>query len=187
MPTLKSNLEGTEKLRELVLYIAEQSEGDCTFGMTKLNKLLFFSDFKTYLKTGRSITDQEYQKLPNGPAPRQLVPLITSMKEREELAIGERDHFGHTQKRPFALREPDLQYFSGQEIAIVDQALRYFRNMNATEISDLSHEFVGWQAVMERETIPYFSVLLDNRDLTEQEKKWGKQIDTTDLEELLAS
>lgn len=179
--------ENADKFRELILYIAEQSEGDQAFGATKLNKLLFFSDFKAYLKTGHSITGQEYQKLPNGPAPRQIVPVLEQMKQSAEIAIATREYYGHVQKRPFALREPDLRGFSGAEIAIVDEAIRVFRYMSASEISDCSHDFVGWQKVKERETIPYASVLIDSRELTEDETEWAKSVDTSELEALLAA
>ena len=74
-------ITNVEKLRELVLYIAEQSECDSAFGMTKLNKLLFFSDFQAYLSTGNAITGEEYQKLPNGPAPRKILPVMQSMQD----------------------------------------------------------------------------------------------------------
>ena len=63
MPQVSSDLEGTEKLQELILYVAKVSEGDPTFGLVKLNKILFFSDFRHFLDTGQSITGQEHQKL----------------------------------------------------------------------------------------------------------------------------
>ncbi len=37
----KNSLTGSDKLRELVLYICAASEGDEAFGSIKLNKLLF--------------------------------------------------------------------------------------------------------------------------------------------------
>jgi hypothetical protein len=57
-----------EKLRELILHVARRSEGDIAFGVTKLNKLLFFIDFLACLRFGKPITGEEYQKLDNGPA-----------------------------------------------------------------------------------------------------------------------
>ncbi len=186
MPHAQTIIEGTEKLRELSLYIAEQSECDGAFGATKLNRLLFFSDFTAYLTMGRSITGQEYQKLPNGPTPRQMDAVMQNMQDSGEVAIAERSYFGHRQKRPFALREPDLSSFSGTEIAIVDNAIQHFRNLNASAISEASHAFIGWQAVAENETIPYASVLIDNRELTQQELQWAKELDATGLEALLA-
>src|SRR4051812_35918399 len=130
MPQVRSNMEGTQKLQELVLYIAKMSEGDPTFGAIKLNKLLFYSDFRHFLETGKSITGQEYQKLQNGPSPRQMLPVLDHLQEQKRLAIAERDYFGHLQKRPMALREPDLALFSGPEIAIVDRMIQTLYKLN---------------------------------------------------------
>ena len=44
-------LDGTEKLKELVLHICDISIADDAFGSIKLNKLLFFSDFQTFIAT----------------------------------------------------------------------------------------------------------------------------------------
>ena len=64
--------------------------------------------------------------------------------------------------------------------------IQRFRDMNANAVSEASHNFIGWQAIAEYETIPYASALLDNRELTNQEREWAKELDTTGLEELLA-
>ena len=187
MSRAKSSTEGAEKLSELILYIAEQSEGDEAFGATKLNKLLFYSDFTAYLLIGQSITGQEYQKLTNGPAPRQMVPVMEEMRVKAELAIANRNYYGHLQKKVLALRDPDLTAFTGPEIAIVNDALLHFRHMSASAISEASHKFIGWQAVGEGETIPYAAALIDDRDLTNQERLWATELDATGLEALLAA
>jgi Protein of unknown function (DUF4065) len=184
MPRVNAHLDGTKKFQELILYISRVSEGDPAYGASKLNKLLFFGDFRHYLSTGQSITNQEHQKLENGPAPRQLVPVMDLLRSRQDLAISETEYFGHVQKRPVALRDPDLTLFSGQEIATIDHAIKTFWRMNATEISHLSHEFAGWQGVEIGQTIPYESVLIDPRDVTEAERVWA--LDTTGMEQLLA-
>jgi len=189
MPTTqsKNNLEGTDKLRELVLYVCTASEGDEAFGSVKLNKLLFYSDFFSYLQHGVSITGQEYQKLKNGPAPRLMLPLLNDMTELEQLAIAERRYYGHPQKKPVALREADLSRFSAQEIAIVSHVLRTFQNYNGMQISEFSHNVLGWQLAEEGETIPYSSVLLRRRELTAQERQWAHDLDLSGVEELLCA
>ena len=55
--------ENDAKFRELILLIAVKSEGDSYFGETKLNMLLFYIDFLSYLELGLPITGQKYQKL----------------------------------------------------------------------------------------------------------------------------
>ncbi len=144
-----------EKLQELVLFIASRSANDGNFGSTKLNKLLFFADFLAYVKLGMPITGQIYQKLPNGPAPRRMLPVLKNMDASRTLAIQECDRFGKTQKVPIALREANLEQFSADEIAVVTEVIDRLRSKNAKEISDLSHRFAGWKLAADGEDIPY--------------------------------
>ena len=167
-----------EKLRELILYICLKSEGDRYFASTKLNKLLFYSDFFAYLYLGKSMTEQEYQALEKGPAPRQFVPIREKMIEEKELHIRESNSLGKTQKVPVALREPHLSRFNGDEIALVDDIIEQFWNMSATQISEKSHEFLGWKLMDKGQTIPYSIALIGrNRELTEQELLWAKELE----------
>lgn len=181
------HLEGTDKLRELVLYVCKASESDERFGSIKLNKLLFFSDFLFYLENGVSITGQAYQKLKQGPAPRLMLPLLNDMQTAKHLALAERKHFGKIQKKPVALREAHLTRFSGQEIATVDYVIGKLKGFNGTEISELSHQFTGWELAEEGETIPFSSVLLQSNPLTLQEQQWAQELDMTGVEELLCA
>ncbi len=51
------------KFRELILFIARETKDDRSCGATKLNKILFYSDFRAYEQLGRSITGECYQNL----------------------------------------------------------------------------------------------------------------------------
>ena len=176
--------ENTAKLRELILYICRSSEDDEHFSVTKLNKLLFYSDFGAYLDLNHSISGQEYQKFPYGPVPKVMRTLSDEMSRQGDLAIYENPIHHYIQKRPLALRQPDVSLFSGPEIAMVNQVLRRFRRMTATQISENSHQFHGWQLAKDGETIPYAAALLDKRPLTEQEDEWAHEIDMSEVEEI---
>ena len=176
----------TNKLRELVLYICRRSEDDEHFSVTKLNKLLFYSDFGAFLDLSQSISGQEYQRLQYGPVPIVMPVLREEMTQQGDLAIYQRRVYSYTQKIPMALREPDLSLFSGPEIAMVNEVLRRFASMTATQISENSHRFQGWKLAKDGETIPYAAALLDKRPLTEQEDKWAHEIDMTGVEEMFA-
>lgn len=149
------------KLRELIVFIASRSQNDPHFGSTKLNKLLFFADFLAYGKLGEAITNHQYMRLPNGPAPRRMKPILDEMVAAGVLAIQERDCYGRTQKVPLALREADVTLFSSSEIAIVTEVLDAFWHKNAKGISSLSHKFDGWKLAKDRETIPYEVALVE--------------------------
>jgi len=94
-----------KKLAELILYISEKCANDPTFGAVKLNKILCFSDFLFYAYNDRGITNVEYQKLPNGPAPRRLIPIRDGLIKNRDLAMQEVVlKSGLTQKRTVNLR-----------------------------------------------------------------------------------
>jgi len=165
------------KLAELILLIASRSEDDTKFGAVKLNKLLFHCDFSAYLTFGRSITDQEYFRLPNGPAPRHYKPVEDRMRLRSELAIKVTNYHGYRQHKPIALRRPNLSSFTSQEVALVDEIVQRFKNQNATEISNDSHLFVGWRLAANKETIPYQTALVGFRKPTDKEREAGKKLE----------
>jgi len=169
-----------EKFKELILYIAQESEGDSTFGATKLNKILFFCDFLSYRAYGESITGQRYFKLPYGPAPRPLVPVVRELIEEGSCIKVPRSRFGRPQETIFAKREADIDVFNSRDIALVDFVMRQLRDNDATQVSDLSHEFIGWQLAGDQEDIPYETIFLgDPRKLTltEEEIQYGRRLD----------
>jgi len=168
-----------DKFKELILYVAQKCANHEKYGKTKLNKILFFSDFITYAKRGESITGADYFKLPKGPAPRQMKPILKELIDSGDIVLVPRRIFTHTQERPTALREPNLSVFSGDEIAIVDEVIEILRDKLAEEVSDLSHYYLGWQLVNERESIPYDSVywnITKKEDITQRDIEIGREI-----------
>jgi hypothetical protein len=159
------------KLAELILFISLRSEGDERFGATKLNKLLFFSDFSAYLLFAKSITGQLYQRLPQGPAPRRLIPVREALVANRDLAIRKVEYFNKTQNRTFALREPRLSEFSAEQISLVTDIIEDNWEKNATDVSYRSHRFHGWEDAADGETIPYEVALLSKRRPSSGERK----------------
>lgn len=161
MSHLPRQSQNDEKLQELILFVANRSQGDERFGSTKLNKILFFADFLAYMRLGKSITGHMYQRLPNGPAPRKMLPAIRRMESMKTLAMQSRDHHGRIQKVPIALRKAELSSFTSDEIAIVTEVLDALRNKNAKGVSSLSHQFAGWQLAKDGDDIPYEVALVE--------------------------
>ena len=52
----EDDARGDERLGELILYVASKCTEDQLFGATKLNKILWRSDFRAYAKHGEPIT-----------------------------------------------------------------------------------------------------------------------------------
>jgi hypothetical protein len=169
---------GTEydarKLQELIVYVAGRSENDTRFGSTKLNKILFYADFESFRRTGQSITGAVYQRLPNGPAPHQLLPalgaLVGSVTERRvQTPAG-------SQRRIVPLRDADTSLFSGTEIALVEEVLTALAPMTGKQVSDASHNTMAWQLTQDGQEIPYGTAFLTVSTPAPSDLVWLKGI-----------
>jgi uncharacterized phage-associated protein len=181
MPTEERSMKvNQDKFRELVLYLSEKSKDDPKFGATKLNKLLYFCDFLAYVKFGHPITGASYLRLENGPAPKCLVPVRREMSEQGILEVKDvRLANGKTQVRTFNLRAPSLSQFRLEEIQHVDAVLEALKDLDAEDVSALSHLDVGWIVMRQKETIPYDLAFYSNEPLTKEEIERGREIAAT--------
>jgi hypothetical protein len=166
-----------EKLRELVLIVAKLCRNDPRFGATKLNKLLFFADFLAYLRLGQAITGVEYQKLPGGPAPRAMVPLLNEMKRDGAIDIEIVDFHGKEQFRTVPLREPILGQFTEAEQALVSDVVLRFWEYTGSRISVFSHLLTAYRLANMRETIPYETALVSTMEPTEEIVRIARKLD----------
>lgn len=179
MPKSQTNHYNKDKFKELIVHIASRCETDKYWNATKLNKVLFYSDFISYRNTGKAITGAAYFALPQGPAPKALVPVRDEMIDHRDIAIERR----MLQHRIIALRNADLTLFSATEIAIVDKVIEALRHRNAEMVSEMSHAFLGWQAARaegeksgENVTIPYGTVFVSNPPIDEFEAAYGIEL-----------
>ncbi|MFI5180939.1 MAG: Panacea domain-containing protein [Thermoanaerobaculia bacterium] len=166
-----------ERFKELILYVSQQCASAPKFGATKLNKILYFADFLAYAETGEPITGATYFALAAGPAPRALVPVREEMKAAGELAVQSVPlSDGRRLERPVNLREPRLEVFKPEQVAIVDRVIERLWEENAEGVSDLSHRMVGWQTTAQGDNIPYESIFFSNAPLTEAQQRRGIQV-----------
>jgi uncharacterized phage-associated protein len=175
--------EDTEKLRELALFLAKESENDPNYGKTKLTKLLFYCDFFAYAALGKPITGARYAVWDKGPSLARFYELLDELKADGDAAMQEVDHFGFPQHRMLALRKPRLSRFNGDEVALIREVLQLFKDKNATEMSEGSHRLHAWKAFEVGETIPYAAVFVSNRKLTQRERDHALTLSPTPLSE----
>ena len=161
-----------ERLRELILYISERSSSDIKFGATKLNKILYYSDFVSFKRYGRPITGAQYMRLNHGPVPTHLLPERIKMIENGEIIIEKRDYYTQTQDVVRPLRPANIDLFTTREIALVDGIIKELWEMDANEVSARSHKR-GWEAANERDAIPYEAIFLSDESLTEDDIEWA--------------
>ena len=177
----------TDRFKELILYISQESEFDPNFGATKLNKILFFCDFLSYRAYGQSISGKRYFKLPHGPAPRALKSAVAELIAEGACIEVERSHFGLPQKRIIVKREADVEVFSATEVALIGRVIRALWDNSVQEVSHLSHRFVGWQLAALHEDIPYEAVFLNSPSeliLSDEEIAYGQRLALEPVEEV---
>jgi hypothetical protein len=149
------------KFTELLLYVADRLRGDRAGGATKLNKVLFFVEFTHLRRHHAVISGCEFQKLPHGPAPRQLLPIRRELLAAGEAELVEEDFLGRPQQRLLPRRAADLSVFTAQDLASVDDVLEQLGGMTGTQVSELSHHEPGWRLTEIGETIPFATAFLD--------------------------
>jgi uncharacterized phage-associated protein len=170
----------SEKFQELVLYLAKRSETDDRFGSTKLNKLLYYIDTRSYLELGSPMTGAMYRHLRAGPAPYELLKIRSRLIDAGHAHLEYRPYFNHMQDRLVADREPKLSLFSSEELEIVDSVISQLWDYNGAQLSAFSHLELGWQITEENEEIPYELAFISSGPLSLDQIEMGKRIAGTE-------
>ncbi len=166
---------GQQKFRELIIYIAERCQDTEFFGATKLNKILYRADFEAFRRFGRPITGAPYFRLPNGPAPKALIPVRRDLVAEGAVKIESRPLGNRTQERVIPLRASHRDLFSAGELALVDEIIKDLWGQTAEEVSDASHDII-WRSRQDEENIPYEAVYLSDNPLTEEDVRRSKEL-----------
>ena len=157
---------GLQRFRELVVYISKKCDSDYNYGAVKLNKILYHSDFKAFERFGVPLTGVLYFKLKAGPAPKVMLPVRRALINEGAIRV-EKVHVGpYEQHRIIALRDPVMQYFAADEVALVDEVISELWPQNATEVSDASHD-VRWRTLNIEDSMPYEFAFLSDEAPTE--------------------
>lgn len=122
---------------------------------TKLNKLLFYVDFKSYKVRHKTVSGLSYTRMQFGPVPSFYGTLYDLLEEqgaiaREEACIGNR--VGTIVK---ATMDADKNTFPDDELLLILEIKNRFLNFSATEISDFSHREPAWLRTDRMEVISY--------------------------------
>lgn len=149
------------KFTELLLLVADALRSDRAGGATKLNKIVFFAEFTHLRRHHAVITGCEFLKLPQGPAPRQLLPVRRRLVERGDAELLHEDFLGRLQDRLVPLRSVDRTVFTALELATIDDVFAQLNGLTGTQVSELSHEEPGWRLTEMGETIPFATAFLD--------------------------
>jgi uncharacterized phage-associated protein len=149
-----------ERLAELILYVALGLLDDKHGGATKVNKVLFYAEFTHIREHGVPITGVPYQRLPQGPAPRRLLPIREQLIANGDAKIERETVFGRPQDRLVPLREIRSDVFSQTERDTIENVIDALWGKTAAQVSAMSHEELGWLMVADGEDIPLATAYL---------------------------
>lgn len=164
------------KLEELIVYLAQRSTDDPRFGRVKLAKLLFFCDFAAYSEFGEPITGSRYRKKAYGPLADEELLALRDLKASGAIDFEEVGVYMYTQKRIVPKREPDISWLSTEQHSLVDEILKRYWDDHATDLSNLSHSFPGWDLAEWDEEIPYNRVYISREGPTQADIDRGVEL-----------
>ena len=138
------------RLRNIMLYILNRCD---EVWCTKMNKLLFYTDFMSYRERGIAMTGLSYRAIDFGPVPERWDRVYSEFPEvRQELRqVG--DFVGSVL---IASEESDYSMFTDAELKVLDSICTHFSKMSSREISRISHDEDAWLNHHDkREHIPF--------------------------------
>jgi putative zinc finger/helix-turn-helix YgiT family protein len=123
---------------------------------TKLNKLLFYADFKHFKENVVSITGLNYAHLPYGPVPDQYELLYESLLEADPSLRKEEDISQECTGEFFVYEgEPDHSFLTMAELNTLLLVKEFFKSYSSKRITEFSHNEPGYQATSNGDLIPY--------------------------------
>lgn len=126
------------RLKNIMLYILNKCDD---VWCTKMNKLLFYTDFMSYRERGMAMTGLSYRAIDFGPVPERWDRVYSEFPEvRQELRqVG--DFVGSVL---IASEESDYSMFTDAELKVLDSICTHFSKMSSREISRISHDEDAW-------------------------------------------
>lgn len=141
------------KFKRLVHYVALKAGKRDWFGATKLNKVLWYADARTYVLHGHSITGETYVRQQHGPVPKHIIPIRTEM-EREGTIKCFKDG---SLTRVVALTPADPMWFSQEELRSINHWIDHIDQYHtAQSISEKTHDYV-WEIAKMGEELPLYA------------------------------
>jgi hypothetical protein len=145
---------GQRRLREAVLYVAHACESAHWFGLVKLNKIIWRADFDSFAQRGQPVTGRQYQRLQQGPAPVEMLPVLNELQADGHLRIDRIKVVDFNEMRPVALASAVVTMFSRGDLDYLDRAIAAYWDKTGSETSDISHG-VAWKTRADGEPMPY--------------------------------
>jgi len=177
-----------KKFINCIIFFA-QNTNPKKLGILKLNKLLYYMDFKHYREYGRPILGDIYIKMQHGPVPSFSYNLFQAFRNREDGKIiqklGDSIELKSLKVKDlyieaiFPKREFDKSIFSASELEIMTKVAKKYSQDTGSAMSRKTHKAdTPWSKTPEMQTVDYDSALEDKGRSSISKKysnHWQKQ------------
>lgn len=144
-----------EKFKDVLHYIISKCGNKKNVGKTVIYKLLYFSDFNFFELYEHSLTNEDYRKLPYGPAPIHFDICIKELENENRIKVEtQEDYFNKPMFKYNSLKKPK-NVLEPKELDVINDVISKLSKMNANQISEYSHGDMPWRATEEMDIIDY--------------------------------
>ena len=145
-----------DKLIEAALYLGERSENDPYFGVSKLARLLYYSDCGAYILLGAPITGTTYLHFPHGPYPENWHQARARMEKTGAITVLRDSHAqGYHRYGLLTNRPANREMLAPEELEEMDAQLERFSAYSAAAIEDYSQYEAAWLATEDGQPMAY--------------------------------
>lgn len=164
------------RLKCLIHYVIWVAGARPYFGAVKLYKVLWFSDAKSFILHGKSITGAPYIREKYGPIPRDGMIARSELVNERLIRQWQNHSAGDLGWHFRSLVAPDASWMTPEERQLVQYWIKHISEDHTAEtISEASHDY-GWTIAKMGERLPFFSILAERaRDPSANEMAWAKR------------
>jgi len=152
---LASNDYNLDKYKQILLNCLQYG-GDTTDGRltkTKLAKLVYLADFAWFYSHLQPMSGLAYRRIQQGPVPDQYFRVIDELYESGAITIEKKK--GGTVWMIGIIEKASSNRLSETEIGLIKKITKKWRNINAQEIVEFTHNQLPWKICRQGELIPY--------------------------------
>lgn len=128
------------RIKNILLFFIEKGHG---VFVTKMNKLLFYTDFLSYRERGKGMTGLRYKAIQHGPVPVRWDRIYSFYDDiKQEILQLSNDREGTMLVSNLS---PVMADFSKEDLEILKAVYERFKNEIPSQISETSHQEEAWK------------------------------------------
>ncbi|MSP74979.1 MAG: DUF4065 domain-containing protein [Rhodospirillaceae bacterium] len=161
-----------ENLLHYIISVVPPAE----LGATKLAKIVWFSDVEYYRLHGETITKSDnYQRKDQGPLHVDFYRSVDALKGANKITERTATTMAGPRREYVWIEPPQVDDFTGPEIAVVHNVINYIQPLSATQASDLTHG-EPWFSALDREAMPVRAAAVVWGEVDDDDMAWTESI-----------